>query len=184
MIRLAAMLRAVNVGDRKLLMADLVRIATALGFESPSTLLASGNLLFQTEMAPDEAGRRLGAAILADQGLATDVLVRDGATLAAVIAGNPFPEQARTAPGALGVVFLDRAPEGQVADLASACELGETVQAGAGCLYLWYPKGMGVSKLTTAVIERRLRVRGTVRNWTTVGKLAARMAALDPGVRP
>ena len=62
MMRLAAMLRAVNVGGRKVLMADLKRVAAEAGFDAPATLLASGNLLIGTELAPDEAARRVEAA--------------------------------------------------------------------------------------------------------------------------
>ena len=48
----------------------------------------------------------------------------------------------------------------------------EEVEAGPGCLYIAYGEGMGHSKLTGAVIERALSLRGTGRNWNTVGKLA------------
>jgi uncharacterized protein (DUF1697 family) len=36
-----------------------------------------------------------------------------------------------------------------------------------------YPDGIGDSKLTIAVIERKLGARGTARNWNTVLKLGA-----------
>jgi uncharacterized protein (DUF1697 family) len=176
MTRLAAMLRAVNVGGRKLLMADLTRIATQVGFEAPSTLQASGNLLFGTTTSPSEAGAQLEAAILADQGLATDVFVREHAALAAVSAANPFREEARSTPSRLMAMFLNRDPQGTLQDLVAACAMGEQVRPGPGCLYLWYPEGAGASKLTTALIERRLGVRGTARNWNTVGKLVERLA--------
>lgn len=176
MKRVAGLLRAVNVGGRKLLMADLKRIAEAAGFDAPATLLASGNVLFGTTLAPAEAGAKLEAAILADQGLASDVLVRDHAELAAVIAANPFPEQARDAPNRLLVMFLSAAPQAGPEVLESACVAGEVVRSGPGCLYITYPDGVGTSKLTNVVIERRLKVRGTARNWNTVGKLAALLA--------
>ena len=35
-----------------------------------------------------------------------------------------------------------------------------------------YPDGQGNSKLTNAVIERKLGTSGTARNWNTVLKLA------------
>ena len=39
-----------------------------------------------------------------------------------------------------------------------------------------YPEGMGKSKLTNALIERKLGVAGTARNWNTVLKLATLVA--------
>lgn len=176
MKRLAGLLRAVNVGGRKLLMADLTRIAGAAGFDAPETLLASGNLLFGTELAPEAAEKTLEAAIL-KEGLATDVMARDLAALEAVIAANPFPRQAEDEPNRLMAMFLSGAPQAELAVLESACVAGEQVRLGPGCLYIWYPAGAGTSKLANALIERRLSVRGTARNWNTVRKLAARLAA-------
>jgi uncharacterized protein (DUF1697 family) len=40
-----------------------------------------------------------------------------------------------------------------------------------------YPEGQGNSKLTNALIERKLGVAGTARNWNTVLKLAALASA-------
>lgn len=173
MRRLAGLLRAVNVGGRKVLMEDLRRVAAEAGFDAPSTLLASGNLLFGTELAPDEAGRRLEAAIVEKIGVATDVMVRDVDDLAAVMAQNPFARQAQDEPNRLMAMFLSGEPQEALGVLDDACAAGEAVRPGPGCLYIWYPAGAGTSKLTNVVIERRLKVRGTARNWNTVGKLRA-----------
>jgi len=174
--RVAGLLRAVNVGGRKLLMADLKRIATDAGFEAPSTLLASGNVLFGTTLAPEAAEKTLEAAIHKDLGLAADVMVRDLAQLKAVIAANPFPRQAKEEPNRLMAMFLTGEPQGELGVLDSACVAGEEVRSGPGCLYIWFPNGAGTSKLANGLIERRLKVRGTARNWNTVNKLAALLA--------
>lgn len=173
MKRFAGLLRAVNVGGRKLLMADLKRIAKAAGFDEPSTLLASGNLLFGTTLAPAAAERKLETAIHADLGLAADVMVRDLAQLRAVIAANPFPRQAEDEPSRLMAMFLTGEPQAELSVLEDACAAGEEIASGPGCLYIWFPNGAGTSKLANTLIERRLKVRGTARNWNTVNKLAA-----------
>jgi uncharacterized protein (DUF1697 family) len=174
--RLAGLLRAVNVGGRKVLMEDLRRIAAEAGFEAPATLLASGNLLFGTELSPARAAEKLEAAILDELGVATNVMVRDHDELAAVVEANPFPRQARDEPNRLMAMFLSGEPQAELDVLASACAGGEEVRAGPGSLYIWFPNGAGTSKLSNAVIERRLKVRGTARNWNTVGKLEALLA--------
>lgn len=183
MRRVAGLLRAVNVGGRKLLMADLVRITGQAGFDAPQTLLASGNVLFGTVLSGPDAADRLAAAIRADVGLATEVLVRDRDEIAGVIAANPFPDHARDAPSRLMVTFLTGEPRAGLDSLADACVAGERIQPGPGCLFIWYPEGAGTSKLGNATIERRLKVRATMRNWNTVGKLSARLAAasIDTG---
>lgn len=171
MKRVAGLLRAVNVGGRKVLMADLKRVTADAGFDAPATLLASGNVLFGTALPAAEAAAVLEAAILREIGVATDVMVRDLAELDAVIAANPFPRQAREEPSRLMAMFLNGEPQGELETLAPGCVMGEDVRLGPGCLYIWFPQGAGVSKLSNSLIERRLKVRGTARNWNTVGKL-------------
>jgi uncharacterized protein (DUF1697 family) len=172
----AGLLRGVNVLGRKVLMADLRRVTAEAGFEAPTTLLASGNVLFGTTLPAAETAARLEAAILEAIGVATEVTVRDGAELRAVIAAIPFPAQAKAQPSRLAVMFLNGPPQGDLASLAPACGLGEEVRLGPGCLYIYYPQGMGVSKLDNGLIERRLKVRGTARNWNTVCKVADLLA--------
>ncbi|WP_293899214.1 DUF1697 domain-containing protein [Phenylobacterium sp.] len=178
MKRVAGLLRAVNVGGRKVLMADLKQIAAEAGFDAPATLLASGNVLFGTTGSGRAAGAALEAAIQAQLGIVTDVLVRDHAELAAVIAANPFPDAAKTQPNGLLAMFLTGPPRGELESLASLCVAGEALRPGPGCLYIRLPNGVGTSKLSNAAIERRLKVRGTARNWNTVGKLAALLAGV------
>ena len=171
MKRVAGLLRAVNVGGRKVLMADLKRVAADAGFDAPTTLLASGNVLFGTTLPPAKAAATLEAAILKEIGVATDVMVRDRPELDAVMAANPFPRQASEEPSRLMAMFLNGEPQSELESLAAGCILGEEVRLGPGCLYIWFPQGAGVSKLGNSFIERRLKVRGTARNWNTVGKL-------------
>lgn len=174
--RVAGLLRAVNVGGRKVLMADLKRVAADAGFDAPSTLLASGNVLLGTNLSSADVAAKLEAAILKEIGVATDVMVRDLAELQAVIAANPFPRQAEEEPSRLMAMFLNGEPQGELESLASGCVMGEEIRLGPGCLYIYFPQGAGVSKLSNVLIERRLKVRGTARNWNTVSKLAALLA--------
>jgi uncharacterized protein (DUF1697 family) len=71
-------------------------------------------------------------------------------------------------------MFLRCAPAADdVEALRAAISGPEVVQAGGKHLYAVYPNGIARSSLTTALIERTLRTRGTGRNWNTVSKLAA-----------
>ncbi|MBL8552786.1 MAG: DUF1697 domain-containing protein [Phenylobacterium sp.] len=173
MKRYAGLLRAVNVGGRKVEMARLREAAAGAGFHEPRTLLASGNILFGTELSAAEAERRLERVIEGAFGLFSEVMVRDPEQLKAVAAANPFPRQAADEPSRLMAVFLSGAPQAGLETLESACAFGEEVRPGPGCLYVFFPRGAGTSKLSNVVMERRLKVRGTARNWNTVGKLIA-----------
>jgi uncharacterized protein (DUF1697 family) len=49
----------------------------------------------------------------------------------------------------------------------------EQVKLSGQALYLVYPDGIGTSKLTAALIEKKMGVAGTARNWNTAQKIAA-----------
>lgn len=176
MKRVAALMRAVNVGGKgSLPMAEVREMLAEAGFDTPETLLASGNAVVGSDLAPDEVERRFEAGIEKRFGFKTDVLVRDVDQLKTVIAKNPFPEFAKERPSTFIVYFLRGEPDGDLADLKPFCIFGEEIAVGPGCLYLCYPDGSGTSKLSGATIERKLKVRGTGRNWNTVGKLVAKL---------
>ena len=90
-----------------------------------------------------------------------------------MIAANPFPAEARSAPARLLVMFLqDRVAAKDVGALQQASRGPEIIRHKGRELYIVYPDGIGRSKLTGSLIEKKLGMRGTGRNWNTVTKLA------------
>ena len=171
-----ALLRAVNVGGRnRVPMGDLREIAGELGVDSPATYLQSGNLVFATQPARAEQLRReLHSAIAGRLGVTTPVILRDLDALDAAIAANPFPEAAAEHPASLLVVFLERRgdPAG-VPALQAAARADEQLQLVGSELFIHYRGGVANSRLTAAVLDKRLAAAGTARNWNTVLALAA-----------
>jgi uncharacterized protein (DUF1697 family) len=171
-----ALLRAVNVaGHNRVAMADLRHLLTELGFDTPRSLLQSGNLVFNS---PRRAGPALEASLETAArerlGIETQFLVRTAAEWHAIVRDNPFPAEARDDPGHLLVMCLKQAPApGAVTALQDAITGREQVRAVGRQAYLVYPDGIGRSRLTAALIERRLGTSGTARNWNTVLKLQA-----------
>lgn len=172
--RLAVLLRAVNVGGAgKLTMADFKACLARLGREAARTLGAAGSAVIETDAAPASVATELEARLKSDHGVATEVFVRTHAELQAVLAGNPFHGMAKEDPSHLLVLFLHGEPQASAVEAVRARIAGpEEVAAGPRCLYVAYGEGMGRSKLTGAILERALGLRGTGRNWNTVGKLA------------
>jgi uncharacterized protein (DUF1697 family) len=106
-------------------------------------------------------------------GVAADYLVRTAGEWQAIVAGNPYTDEAQSDPGHLVVVCLKSAPSAKnVAALQAAIRGRETIRAAGRNLYIVYPDGIGRSKVTTSLIESKLTTRGTGRNWNTVLKLA------------
>ncbi len=173
---LIGLLRGVNVGGHaKVAMADLRDLLTALGFHDARTLLQSGNVVFAGDARSSAAlEARLEEKALERLGLRTAFLLRSVDEWADVVARNPFPQEAKSDPSRLHVMFLKAAPHGPAVQALRAGVTGpEAIRAGARHLYITYPDGMGRSKLTGTLIEKKLSTTGTARNWNTILKLAA-----------
>jgi len=173
--RLAVLLRAINVGGTgKLPMADFKASLAKLEYAETKTLGAAGSAVITADAAPATVEKAIEARLKADHGVATEVFVRTHAELKAVLAANPFHKMAKEKPAALLVVFLNGEPDAKGLEAVRDKIVGpEEVSGGPRCLYIAYGEGMGRSKLTGAIVERALGgLRGTGRNWNTVGKLA------------
>jgi uncharacterized protein (DUF1697 family) len=174
-----ALLRAVNLGPHnKVGMADLRGLLVDLGFADARTLLQSGNVVFTGgARAPAKLESLLQDGARRQLGLDTAFFVRTAEQWRAVIDGNPFVSEARKDPGHLVVLFLKEAPGRQaLAALRAAITGREVVEVDGRQAYAVYPDGIGRSKLTAALLERKLGTPGTGRNWNTVLKLAALLA--------
>lgn len=175
MKRWAALLRGVNVGGRKLPMADLKAMLEALGFANVRTLLASGNAVFE---ADEKDAAKLEALIErecpARLGFSTDFRLRDAAQIAAVLRDNPFPEVARERPSQLLVSFWRAPVPKDLPERVAAIYDGPERLAVVGReLYIDYPEGQGRSQLGPAMAKLKLKGAATGRNWNTVVKLNA-----------
>ena len=163
MTAFVALLRAVNVGKRQLKMADLKRIAEDLGLESPTTYIASGNLLFASDKSEKALKAALENALAEHMGAPVGVIIRTAKEMAAVAKANPFGEQ----PGnKVAAIFLDKAPPMACAEDAKNVA-GETIRIGKREIYVHYPDGQGRSKLAIPA-----GAFGTARNMNSVAKLA------------
>ena len=164
----AALLRAVNVGGTGALpMATLKAIGEACGFADCRTYIASGNLLFASDLPESEVKAALESRLLDWAGKPIDVFVRTGEELAAVVAANPFPD----ANGSRHMVFFYDAPP--PSDLIEQCRdrQGERLALGARELHVDYGEGIRTSKLKIPGKTER-----TARNINTVRKLATMLA--------
>jgi len=86
--RLVAFVRAVNVGGTgKLPMAELKAMCDRLGLRNARTYLASGNVVFDTDLAANEVRRRLAGEISAYLGQSRDVILRTAPDSAARATG-------------------------------------------------------------------------------------------------
>jgi len=172
MARLIALLRAVNVGGRKLPMAELRALCGELGWTGVETYIQSGNLVFAAKGTAEALEEMLEKAIEDRFGLDVPVIVRTASQWAGLVAANPFPKVAADEPNRLQMLVSKRAPAPDAAGrLTERARAGESVEAAGGALWFHFPEGVGTSKLTPGIIDKAAGSPSTSRNWRTVLKL-------------
>ena len=163
-----ALLRAMNVaGTGKLPMTELKRIGSECGFTDVRTFIASGNLLFTSDLAEADAQAMIEAKLEAFFGKPVAVFVRTAAEMAEVAAANPFTDDK---PSRVMAHFIAEKPV--AAMLAEARDVvGERLALGPRAIIVSYGEGIGKTKLKLPAVKR-----GTGRNMNSVAKMAAMLA--------
>lgn len=160
-----ALLRAVNVGGTsKLPMADLRDLAAQIGFDRPSTYIASGNLIFSSGEEEEAVRAMIEERLAAHMGKPVPVMVRTAAELEQIVKANPFKD----APGRrVLATFLTEPPPKDALDHARGLD-GERLALGKREIYVDYcGRLLGRSRLVIPAAAT-----GTARNMNTVAKLA------------
>ena len=168
--------RGMNTGGVRAPVGEQREMAEALGLTNPRTLQASGNLVVESDMATDaletaieaEMERRFGAKIVA--------MARTPDQWQALIAANPFPDEAKAHPAkVVAMVMKAGIKDGALEAVQALCRDGEAVEAvplnsGGEVLYFWFPNGQGSSEIFKKATPKMLGM-GTGRNWNTLLKL-------------
>lgn len=170
MTEYVALLRAVNVGGTgKLPMSELKAMCEATGFTNVRTYIASGNVVFEDHRTDCQVKALLESCLESYAGKPVGVMIRTGAEMATVLAGNPFVGEA---PNRTVAIFLDDAPPVNAMEEVSGAN-GELLQLGKREIYVYYGDGMADTKLKIPAAKN-----GTARNMNTVAKLAQMAAGL------
>lgn len=160
-----ALLRAVNVGGTgKLPMNELRAMCVAAGFTNVQTYIASGNVVFESQLSPEKIKASLDQQLESYAGKPVGVVVRTASEMTAVLKANPFPS---AAPNRTVAIFLDRPPAPNALEHVTGLK-DEEVRLGKREIYVSYGKEMGRSKLKIPAAKS-----GTARNMNTVAKLVA-----------
>ncbi len=163
------LLRAVNVGGRKLPMADLRRLCEEAGATGVRTYIQSGNVVLRSSLDEAAVTADLSERIEAHAGFAVPVVARSLDELATVVDHCPF--DTTVDPTRLVVSFVDEVPPSPFGDLDPDAFGDEQLHLAGRDLYLWLPDGQGRSPLVQALTRTPFGRAATGRNWKTVGIL-------------
>jgi uncharacterized protein (DUF1697 family) len=181
MTTFVALLRAVNVGGRKVEMARLRAVCEKAGFGDVRTYIASGNLVLSAAGPASAVAKKLEAAVAAAFGIEVPVVVRTAKEWQAYLkVPGAFAQAAEEKPNGLLVGLSTKPPSRDAATaLAPRAVNGERVGLHGDALWIHFPDGIARSKLTPAAIDKAMGSPTTARNLNTVRKLAEMAGATD-----
>lgn len=152
-------------------MAELRDLCGEIGLHNPRTLLASGNLLFDSPSS-DPAGlsQQLEEAVAGRFGLKKRIFVLSPEEFRAILQADPIDPAGKDG-AKWAVMFLDEAPSAADVKAFQERHTGpEEVHFQERAVYLYYPNGQGRSKLD---LGRCVGSETTVRNQNTLQKILA-----------
>jgi len=169
-----SLLRGINVtGQKKIIMKDLKALYESLGFDDVVTYIQSGNVIFTSEVKVGTAIAQIEEAISKQYGFDVPVQVREVSDFESIIKNCPFSELDLAEEGTrVMVTFLDAQPTDENTEkLMTYVKEPERLVVVDREVYLHCPNGYGKTKLTNNLIENKLKVRATTRNWKSLVKL-------------
>ncbi|MFC7450635.1 DUF1697 domain-containing protein [Rhodococcus daqingensis] len=173
MARYIALLRGVNVGGINIKMADLKAAISDLGFDNVTTVLASGNVLFDSDRTDRAAIKSDIESCLRERfGYDAWIVLVDHPTLAAIVEAFPF-EADREGWHPYVLLSSDPASLDDMFDAARSLALGdETVALGEGVLY-WHVERGQTLQSPFGKLSAKVKYKSTTtnRNLRTLRKL-------------
>ncbi len=177
MTRYTAFLRAINVGGhRKIKMADLRDQLEAIDLQNVATLIASGNVVFDSpESDPAALEQRIEAQLAEANGFEVPTFVRTGVELAALAAADPFGPEAAHDDATTYLSFLRAAPDPEQAATVLALQNPvDTFHLDGPHLYWLRRCDRGTSVLEKTPLEKTVGLEMTMRNMNTIQKMVER----------
>jgi uncharacterized protein (DUF1697 family) len=172
MPRHIALLRAINVGGRRVGMDALRQVFESLSLARVQTHAASGNVIFESRAAARSLAPRIEAALQQALGYEVATFLRSDRELADIAAHAAFAD--RPADAMLYVAFLDEplAAPATARLMAQRSDIDDFLVQGRE-VYWCCLKRFKDSPLSGPLLEKTMGVRATMRNITAVRKLAA-----------
>jgi uncharacterized protein (DUF1697 family) len=173
-MRYVALLRGINLGGATMVkMEELRKCFEALGFENVATYINSGNVGFDCRKASEaKLCSKLEKAVEEKFGRFLSVMAREQKEIERILKNNPF-EGEFDSHKEMHVLFLKEELSKEKANaIYDAAFDGERYHADGREIYCHRPRGVAESLLTKGVIDKKMKINFTGRNWRTVQKLA------------
>lgn len=173
-MRYVALLRGINVtGNNMIRMAELREWFEGLGFTNVATYVNSGNVGFDTRRSTDsKLAERIESVIDARAGKRVSVMVRTRGDIADLLAHNPFEGKYETHKQMHVLFAKERIDKGVEQKILEFQNDTDKVAIRGRDIYALLLGGVADSDIGRGIIERKLKLPLTGRNWRTVRALA------------
>src|SRR5207237_8032580 len=102
----------------------------------------------------------------------SEVMVQTSNESKDIVDNNPFQNQSMKESKWVVVMFLATRPDSRAQeDLEKTYVSPEELCIIGKEVYIYYPNGIGRSKLSNTFLEKKLKIAGTGRNWNTILQL-------------
>jgi uncharacterized protein (DUF1697 family) len=179
MPKYVAFLRAINVGGHTVKMDDLRRLFEAMEFAHVETFIASGNVIFDsTSRSTQTLEGKIEGHLQATLGYEVATFIRSMSELAEIAQYKPFTGAELNAPGnTVYIAFMaDRPGDAAKQKLGSFTTEFDEFHVKGREVYWLCRKKMHESEFSSALLEKILGRPATLRNSTTVNKIASKYA--------
>jgi len=167
-------LRGINVSGQKLIkMEELRKVFEDMGFKNVRSYIQSGNVIFESAKAnPESLRNKIEKLLCKIYGYEVTAVIRTIPEIEKVVKGYPFSKVKGKKECKIYVSFLTGKPDkNAVKELTTLNNNDEIFHAIGNNVYCLNRKGYVDSLLGKNILEKKLKVKATVRNWNTVNKI-------------
>jgi uncharacterized protein (DUF1697 family) len=173
MTKFIVLLRGINVsGQKKILMAELREMISALGFTNVQTYIQSGNIILDSKTAsPELVEEKIYNLIIDNYGFEVEVFVIQPIWLNQIVNQNPYLNDVGDTKKLYLTILKEVPSNDYIKRLKAFNTAPDNYVIQESVIYINYRDGAGKSKLSNNLIESKLKVKATSRNWNTTLKL-------------
>ena len=168
------LLRGINVSGKNIIKMNVLKqLCTEIGLQNVQTYIQSGNIIYQSvEVDSSILSKKIQDKILSTLNLTVPTLTLDIDQFEEILVQHPFTKEEELAQ--LYITFIDCTPQQEgINSLEEKKNTLELLHTTDNAIYLVANIGYGKTKITNALIENKLKVTATTRNYKTCLKIKA-----------
>lgn len=167
-------LRAINVGGHNVKMDSLRQLFESLGFSNVETFIASGNVIFETKSSDVKSlEKKIEKHLKENLGYDVATFIRTEAELSEIANYQAFKKSELDSAVAFNVAFLSEPlDEPSVKKLMALKTDIDNFHIHGREIYWLCRKKQSDSTFSNAVLEKKLSLRSTIRQMSTIQKMA------------